>query len=81
MRSWPSKIGIFASNDTDVELFDCMLSDQMRTCFAASMEEARAVIADHRPEVYIVAYEWLCEHGEIDVHLNSTKSILSGLLH
>ena len=44
-----------------------MLSNQMRTCFAASMEEARAVIADHSPEVYIVAHEWLCEHGGLDL--------------
>ena len=77
MRSWPSKIGIFDSNETDVELFDCMLTGQMSTCFAASMEEARGVISDERPEVYIVAYEWLCEYGGLDL-IKEIKSPASG---
>ncbi|MBV1874098.1 MAG: hypothetical protein KUG80_04925 [Gammaproteobacteria bacterium] len=77
MRSWPSKIGIFDSNETDVELFDCMLTGQMSTCFAASMEEARGIMSDEYPEVYIIAYEWLCEHGGVDL-IKEIKSPASG---
>ena len=66
MRTWPTKIGIFNSDETDIELFECMLAGQMETLFAVSLDKAREIIKNQQPEVYIVDSDWLNEHGGTD---------------
>ena len=73
MDNWPSKILILTSDETDHELFECMLGDDYKVMFTTDHSEAITISQREHPDIAIIS----CDCTEDDEHNKLDRPIIT----
>lgn len=63
MQNWPNKIALCISNETDVELFECILADDYEAVFTNTLDETKDATQKQHPSLIIIDTESISDAG------------------
>lgn len=63
MQNWPNKIALLTTNETDIELFECILADDHETVFTSTLNETKDLAQKQQPAIIIIDTECIADIG------------------
>jgi len=57
VQNWPNKIALLTTDETDTELFECMLAEDYETVFTSTLDETKDLAQKWQPSIIIICVE------------------------
>lgn len=63
MQSWPNQIALLTTNETDIELFECVLADDHEIVFTSTLDETKGLAQKQQAAIIIIDTESIADTG------------------